>query len=175
MLYQKIGAFIGSLLIALFLGALCTFIISLGYRLPGFFDTSGIFMFILESPIGKWALRNYGGEGGLLIATAMRAFGFSVLTGIITGFLLPKLRFPRVVCYAVLGIFVANIARFYWEIQTGTFTLEQISFLQTEFNRLVWQDFCIFAWFATSTALSCAAFRYLKRRKNRVENSAAVL
>jgi hypothetical protein len=70
-----------SFLFAVLLGTVVAVVIKVGFALPGVLPTSDTFMFILESPLGRFALAKRGGEGGVLIAIAIRAFTCSAMDG----------------------------------------------------------------------------------------------
>ena len=137
-----------SFLFAVLLGAAVAVVIKVGFALPGVLPTSDIFMFILESPLGQFALAERGGEGGVLLAIAIRAFAFSVTAGIIAGAVLRKLRFKRAFCYAALWVPLGNIAIGYLTLSAASASnSEQVFAMQKNFGQLVWTDLWVFGWY----------------------------
>jgi hypothetical protein len=137
-----------SFLFAVLLGAVVAAVIKVGFALPGVLPTSDIFMFILESPLGRFALAKRGGEGGVLIAIAIRAFTCSVIVGAIAGALLGKLRFKRVFCYSALWVPVGNVALGYIALSaTSISNPEQVVAMQKNFGQLVWTDLWVYGWY----------------------------
>lgn len=137
-----------SFLFAVLLGALVAVVIKVGFALPGVLPTSDIFMFILESPLGRFALAKRGGEGGVFIAIAIRAFTCSVIAGAIAGVLLRKLRFKRVFCYSALWVPIGNVALGYFALSAAsTSSPEQLVAMQRNFGQLVWTDLWVYGWY----------------------------
>ncbi len=105
-------------------------------------------MFILESPLGRFALANRGGEGGVLIAIAIRAFTCSVITGAIAGTLLRKLRFKRAFCYSALWVPIGNVIVGYIALSTASVSSpETVGAMQKSFGQLVWTDLWVYGWY----------------------------
>lgn len=137
-----------SFLFAVLTGTAVAVVVKIGYVLPGVLPTSGIFMFILESPLGRFALATRGGEGGLLIAIAIRAFACSVVAGAIAGALLGKIRFKRVFCYSALWVPLGNVALGYRALSAAPAAdLEQVAAMQKALGQLVWTDLWIYGWY----------------------------
>lgn len=137
-----------SFLFAVVLGTVVAVVIKVGFVLPGVLPTSDLFMFILESPLGRFALAKRGGEGGVLIAIAIRAFTCSVIVGAIAGALLEKLRFKRVFCYTALWVPIGNAALGYVALSAASASHpEQIATMNRDFGRLVWTDLWVYGWY----------------------------
>lgn len=134
-----------SCLFAVLLGAALAVAVKFGYNLPGVSAPTDLFMFILDSPIGKLALANWGGQGGLLIAIALRAFPYSVFIGLVAGVVLGKLRFKRAFCYSVLWILVADAVFGYLVLSDST--PEQLANLQKEIGLMIWTDVWVYGWY----------------------------
>jgi hypothetical protein len=144
-----------SFLFAALLGALVAVVIKIGYALPGVLPTSDIFMFILESPLGKFALAERGGEGGVLIAIAIRAFTSSVIVGAIAGAMLRKLRFKRAFCYSTLWAPLGNVALGYLALSAASASnSEQVFAMQKSFGQLVWTDLWVYGWYFLTLYIS---------------------
>jgi len=137
-----------SFLFAVLLGAAVAVVIKVGFALPGVLPTSDIFMFILESPLGRFALAKRGGEGGVLIAIAIRAFTCSVIVGAIAGALLRKFRFKRVFCYSALWVPIGNVALSHITLSAASVSNpEEVAAMHKNFGQLVWTDLWIYGWY----------------------------
>lgn len=137
-----------SFLFAVVLGVIIAVAIKVGYALPGFLPTSDLFMFVLESPLGKYALKTRGGEGGVLIAIAIRAFTCSVLVGAIAGAVLRKIRFQRSFCYSALWLPLVNVTLGYLALSAASASSpEQVAVMQKNFAQVVWTDLWVYGWY----------------------------
>jgi hypothetical protein len=144
-----------SFLFAVLLGAAFAVAVKIGFALPGVLPTSDIFMFILESPLGKFALATRGGEGGVLIAIAIRAFTCSVIAGAIAGVLVRKLRFKRAFCYSALWVPLGNVTLGYLALSTASaFNSEQVVAMQKSFGLSVWTDLWVYSWYFLALYIS---------------------
>lgn len=137
-----------SFLFAVLLGAAFAVVVRIGFALPGILPTSDIFMFILESPLGKFALAKRGGEGGVLIAIAIRAFTCSAIAGTIAGVIIGKLRFKRAFCYSALWVPLGNVAVGYATLSAAPASnSEQFLAMQEGIGRLAWTDLWVYGWY----------------------------
>lgn len=137
-----------SFLFAVVLGAVVAVAIKIGYALPSVLPTSDLFLFILESPLGKFALKTRGGEGGVLIAIAIRAFTCSVLVGAIVGVMLRKIRFQRSFCYSALWVPLVDVTFGYLAVSAAsTSRPEQLAIMQKNLGQVVWTDLWVYGWY----------------------------
>lgn len=143
-----------SFLFAVLLGAAVGVAIMLGYALPGILPAGGLFMFILDSPLGHFALQRRGSEGGLFIAIAIRAFPYSVVAGVVAGMMIRKIRFKRAFCYSALWVPLGNILLGYLAVSTTVSNVEGISIIHKNFGLLVWKDLCVYGWYFIALYIS---------------------
>lgn len=154
-----------SFLFALLLGAIFAFVVTVGYVLPGFLPTTDVFMFILESPLGKYALEKRGGEGGLLIAIVIRAFTCSVLAGAVAGAVLHKIRFQRAFCYAALWVPLVNTYIGYLAVSAASASSPgRVAAMQQNFGQAVWADLWIYGWYFLALYISFLVTNSIIRR-----------
>jgi len=134
--------------LAVTLGTLVGFVIKVGFALPGVLPTADLFMFLLESPLGKMALKMRGGEAGVLIAIVIRAFTCSVLAGVIVGTVLHKFRFPRAFCYSALWVPVIDCIFGYLRVVAASASSStQVATVRENFGRVVWTDLWVYGWY----------------------------
>jgi len=146
-----------SWLLAVTLGALVGFVIKVGFVLPGVLPTADLFMFMLESPLGKMALKARGGEAGVLIAIVIRALTCSVVAGVIAGAVLHKFRFPRAFCYSALWLPIRDFVFGYLGVLAATASSStQVAIMQENFGRLVWTDLWVYGWYFLALYVSFA-------------------
>lgn len=144
-----------SFLFAVLLGAAVAVVIKVGYVLPGILPTSDIFIFLIESPLGRFALAKRGGEGGVLIAIAMRAFPYSVIAGAIAGAVLTRLRFKRAFCYSALWLPISNVVLGYLDLSSASISNpESVVAMQKQFGQVVWTNLWVFGWYFLALYLS---------------------
>ena len=146
------------------MGAAIAVVVKVGYALPGILPTSDLFMFIIESPLGRYALEKLGGEGGVLIAIALRPFGCSVVTGIIAGAVIKKFRFKRVFCYSALWVPLGNAFLGYLALSAASAgSQEQMIAMQKNFARLVWTDLWVYGWYFVALHISLIVTKRITR------------
>ena len=163
-----------SFLFAVVLGAIVGFVIKIGYALPGFLPTSDLFMFILELPLGKFALKTRGGEGGVLIAIAIRAFACSVTVGVIAGAVLRKVKFRRLFCYLALWLPIVDVTLGYRAlIAASATTPERVATMQTNFGQVVWVDLWVYGWYFLALYVSFAVANRITLRSTGPARNAA--
>ena len=137
-----------SFVFAVVLGAVVAVAIKIGYALPSVLPTRELFIFILESPLGQYALKARGGEGGVLIAIAIRAFTCSVLVGAIAGAVLRKIRFQRSFCYSALWVPLVDVTLGYLAVSAASASSpEQVAIMQKNFGQVVWTDLWVYGWY----------------------------
>ena len=163
-----------SWLLAVTLGALVGFVIKVGFALPGVLPTADIFMFILESPLGKMALKMRGGEAAVLIANVMRAFTCSVLAGVIVGAVLHKFRFPRALCYSALWVPTIDFIFGYLRVvDSSTSSSTQVATVQQNFGRVLWNDLWVYGWYFLALYVTfVVASRIIRRSTGPVQKAA---
>jgi hypothetical protein len=154
-----------SFLFAVLLGVAVAVVVKVGFALPGVLPTSDIFMLILESPLGRFALAKRGGEGGVLIAIAIRAFTCSVIAGAIAGAVLRKLRFKRVFCYSALWVPIGNVVLGYIALSAASVSNpENVAAMQKNFGQLVWTDLWVYGWYFLALYVSFIVTNRITRR-----------
>lgn len=160
-----------SCLFAVLLGATLAVAVKSGYNRPGVLPTTDLFMFILESPVGKFALAKRGGEGGVLISIAIRAFGYSVVIGAIAGLVLRKLRFKRAFCYSALWIPLVNALFGYLVLSSSS--AEQLVTQKKEIGLMIWADLWIYGWYFLALYLSFTVANLIALRSTNPAQKAA--
>lgn len=164
-----------SWLLAVTLGALVGFVIKVGFALPGVLPTADLFMFILESPLGKMALKMRGGEAAVLIAAVIRAFTCSVLAGVIVGAVLHKFRFPRALCYSALWVPVIDCIFGYLRVVAASASSStQVATVQENFGRVVWNDLWVYGWYFLALYVSFVVTSRITRRSTGAMKKAAL-
>ncbi|MEZ4484432.1 MAG: hypothetical protein R2864_07485 [Syntrophotaleaceae bacterium] len=84
----------------------------------------------------------------MLIAIALRAFGCSVVTGIIAGAVLRKFRFKRAFCYSALWVPLGNASLGYLALSAETVvSQEKMIAMQKNFTQVVWTDLWVYGWY----------------------------
>lgn len=131
-------------------------------------------MFILDSPIGKYALKTRGGEGGVLIAIAMRAFTCSILVGAVAGVMLRKIRFQRSFCYAVLWLPLVDVTFGYLALSSvSTTSPEQLFTMQKNFGHVVWVDLWVYGWYFLALCVSFIVTKHITHHSSGSPNGAS--
>jgi hypothetical protein len=149
--YRTFLSFLGAAL----LGAALAAAVKTGFILPGVLPMTHLFMFILESPLGKLALSMHGSEGGMLIAMPLRAFAYSVVIGAVAGVMVRKLRFKRVFCYSALWLPLADFVMGYLQASDAASTYaEQLAIMQKNIGLAIWADLWIYGWYFLALYLS---------------------
>lgn len=149
-----------SCLFALVLGSIAGAVIKVGYTLPGVLPTSGLFTYIVTSPLGLTVLKATAGKAGLMIAVVMRAFPWSVIVGAIAGAVLHKLTYQRVFCYSTLWLPIANAVL--GQISLGeiaTSSPEYFPAVQEAFGNLLWVNFSVYGWYFLALYSSYAVLK----------------
>ncbi len=130
-------------------------------------------MFILESRLGSFALAKRGGEGGVLIAIAIRAFSCSVLAGAVAGAVLGRLRLKRALCYSALWVSIGNGALGYIAPSAASASNpDQVVAMQKNLGKLVWTDLWIYGWYFLELYVSFIVTRYISTK---LESRAATI
>jgi hypothetical protein len=151
--------------LAVVVGAIVGIAIKIGYALPGFLPTTDLFMFILESPLGKAALRARGGEAAVLITIVIRAFTCSVLAGVIAGAILRKIRFKRVLCYSALWVPIVDFVLGFLFLSTASVSNpEQVDIMQKNFGQVVWTDLWVYGWYFLALYASFSVVNHITLR-----------
>lgn len=144
-----------SCLLTLVLGAIAGAVIKIGYTLPGVLPTSGLYTYIVTSPLGLMALKATSGKAGLLIAVVMRAFPWSVVVGAIAGLTLQKLTYQRAFCYSALWLPIANAILGYISLsEVSTSHPEYFPAIKRAFGDLLWVNSSVYGWYFLALYLS---------------------
>ncbi|MDG9925491.1 MULTISPECIES: hypothetical protein [unclassified Pseudomonas] len=144
-----------SFLFAVLLGVALAVVAKIGFILPSVLPMTDLFMLILKSPVGKFALETRGGEGGMMIAIALRAFAFSVVIGALSGVIVRKLRFKRAFCYSALWVPLGDIVLGYLQASTAASSFAgQLAVMQKSIGLAIWADLWIYGWYFLALYIS---------------------
>ena len=156
-----------SLIPAVLLGVLFSAIIKIGYALPSVLPTTDIFMYIITSPLGVWAVKSIGGNAGVMIAVLINSFSNSVLIGVLAGIVLHNLFYQRIFFYSTLWLPISNFILGYITLfNISNSDAVYIPKLQEMFGRIIWTNFCVYSWFVMALFISFQATRKFMRNQS---------